>query len=183
MADAAATNEAPVAVFKKRTAKGRTNIRKRPATPPPADESDSDYSSSEDESGQRVKRRKKSAVISATSKISKAETSELTATIHTANRDASITSANDATKQSNWYDENAKDAMSAKQLLGSSSSATESSSTGLYKGLANRTSFIQKNPDRPSKSVGPMKAPTNVRTVTIMDMAPDSCKDFRQTGL
>ncbi|KAK6714387.1 hypothetical protein SNK04_005330 [Fusarium graminearum] len=59
MADSTTEPQAPVAVFKKRGAKGKANIRKRPATPPPADSDDSDYSSSEDESGQRVKRRKR----------------------------------------------------------------------------------------------------------------------------
>jgi len=53
---------------------------------------------------------------------------------------------------------------------------------GSYKGLANQTSFIQKNPDAPTRSVGPIKAPTNIRTTTTTDFAPDVCKDFKQTG-
>ncbi|KAL2209519.1 hypothetical protein CC79DRAFT_1341684 [Sarocladium strictum] len=179
--------EAPVAVFKKRGAKGRTNIRKRAATPPPANsdsDSDGDYSSSEDESGRRVKRRKKTAVVTATSKNIKADDKDLTASAYTADRTAAITSANDATKQSNWYDENAKDALSAKNLLGSSKSSSKDAQAGdgLYRGLANQTSFIQKNPDAPNRSVGPVKAPTNIRTITVMDFAPDVCKDYKKTG-
>lgn len=176
-------SEAPVAVFKKRGAKGRSNIRKRPATPPPASHSDSDsdgdYSSSEDDSGRRVKRRKRSAVVTAKSTLNKADDKDLTASAYTADRAAAVTSANDATKQSNWYDEDAKDAMSAKNLLGSSKLATNStsSSDGLYKGLSNQTSFIQKNPDAPNRTVGPVKAPTNIRTITVTDFAPDVCKD------
>jgi RING finger protein 113A len=187
MADSEAP-EAPVAIFKKRGAKGKSNLRKRPATPPPAasDSDDSDYSSSEDESGQRVKRRKKNAVVTASSKDagSSAAGKDLSATVYTADRSVPITSVNDATKQSNWYDEG-KDELSAKNLLGSARSkptSTAGQPDGTYKGLANQTSFIQKNPDAPQRSVGPMKAPTNIRTITITDYAPDVCKDYKQTG-
>ncbi|PMB64328.1 Pre-mRNA-splicing factor cwc24 [Beauveria bassiana] len=191
--DTEAAAAAPIALFKKRGAKGKANIRKRPATPPPAD-SDSDYSSSEDESGQRVKRRKKTAVVTASSKAAAGAGAgkELTASAYTADRSAPLSSANDATKQSNWYDEHAADALSAKTLLGSSSSASLSSSSaaaaarnapdGTYKGLANQTSFIAKNPDAPQRSVGPIKAATNIRTITVMDFAPDVCKDYKKTG-
>lgn len=190
--DFEAAAAAPVAVFKKRGAKGKANIRKRPATPPPAG-SDSDYSSSEDESGQRVKRRKKTAVVAASSKATGAGAGaaqrELTASAYTADRRLPITSANDATKQSNWYDEHAPDALSAKNLLGSSSARATTNNTssstapdGTYKGLANQTSYITKNPAAPQRSVGPIKAATNIRTITVMDYAPDVCKDYKKTG-
>lgn len=174
----------PVALFKKRGAKGKANIRKRPATPPPANsDSDSDYTSSEDESGQRVKRRKKNAVVTASSKSAPTVEKELTASAFTADRAVPISNANDATKQSNWYDEDAKDALSSKNLLGSSKNASKPSQPdGTYKGLANQTSFIERNPDAPNRTVGPMKAPTNIRTVTVTDFAPDVCKDYRKTG-
>ncbi|KXL49967.1 hypothetical protein M433DRAFT_151600 [Acidomyces richmondensis BFW] len=32
------------------------------------------------------------------------------------------------------------------------------------------------------KQVGPVKAPTNVRMITVTDFAPDVCKDYKQTG-
>ncbi|KAM3455022.1 hypothetical protein MY3296_002592 [Beauveria thailandica] len=180
--DTEAAAAAPVALFKKRGAKGKANIRKRPATPPPAD-SDSDYSSSEDESGQRVKRRKKTAaVVTASSKAGGGASKELTASAYTADRSAPLSSANDATKQSNWYDEHAADALSTKTLLGSSSAAARDAPDGTYKGLANQTSFITKNPDAPQRSVGPIKAATNIRTITVMDFAPDVCKDYKKTG-
>ncbi|KAF7548343.1 hypothetical protein G7Z17_g7112 [Cylindrodendrum hubeiense] len=183
MADSSEAPVAPVAVFKKRGAKGKANLRKRPATPPPADSDDSDYSSSEDEAGQRIKRRKKMATITASSKNNATGNKDLSATVHAADRSVLITSANDATKQSNWYDEGSKDALSAKNLLGSTRTvAKDSQPDGTYKGLANQTSFIQKNPDAPNRGVGPVKAPTNIRTITIMDYAPDVCKDYKQTG-
>ncbi|KOS22336.1 Pre-mRNA-splicing factor cwc24 [Escovopsis weberi] len=180
---------APVAIFKRRGAKGKANLRKRPATPPPADsDSDSAYSSSEDESGQRVKRRKTKAVVTATSKGGAPGGHEPSgAAAHAADRSVPIASSNDATKQSNWYDEDAKDALSAKSLLGSTRSRAQATDAGdqpdgTYKGLANKTSFIQRNPDAPRKTVGPIKAPTNIRTITITDYAPDVCKDYRITG-
>lgn len=166
---------APVAVFKKR--KGNANIRKRPATPPPADSSSDDYSSSEDESGQRVKRRKKAVGVNASSKNTSSK-QDIEQQVFTADR-SGITSSNDATKASNWYDEDAEGAMSTKNLLGST---RKEGADGTYKGLKNQTSFIQKNPDAPQRQVGPMKASTNVRTVTFFDFKPDVCKDYKQTG-
>jgi RING finger protein 113A len=183
-AEVTSEGSAPVALFKKRGVKGRANIRKRPATPPPVNsDSDSDYTSSEDESGQRVKRRKKNAVVTVSSKDVAANRDNLKATVFKANRDVPISDSNDATKQSNWYDVGAKDDLSAKHLLGSSnSSAKNTQPDGTYKGLANKTSFIQKNPDAPQRTVGPIKAPTNIRTITVTDFAPDVCKDYKKTG-
>lgn len=173
----------PVALFKKRT--GKSNIRKRAATAPPASDS-SDYSSSEDESGQRVKRQKKNTgVITASSLNSSKTTADLAPTKYEAERSTTIKSSNDATKASNWYDENASGALSSKNLLGSTRAnvaVSGEAGDGTYKGLANSTKFIQKNPDAPNRVVGPVKAPTNIRTVTTTDFAPDVCKDYKQTG-
>ncbi|KAF4582982.1 pre-mRNA splicing factor cwc24 [Ophiocordyceps camponoti-floridani] len=175
----------PVAFFKKRSAKSKANLRKRPATPPPADsDSDSDLSSSENEVGQRVKRRKRTALITAASGNPASGKGDVAATVFTADRSAPITSTNDATKQSNWYDDD--DALPAKKLLGSTrqlpSKRDRAQPDGTYKGLANQTSFIQKNPDAPTRTVGPIKAPTNIRTITVTDFAPDVCKDYKLTG-
>ncbi|KAF4119852.1 RING finger protein 113A [Geosmithia morbida] len=203
-AEAKAASEspaAPVAMFKKRGAKGKANIRKRPATPPPVaaaaaadSDSDSDMSSSEGESGQMAKRRKKTAAVTASSKNSNAaggisRDEVLSTTAFMADR-SGITNSNDATKHSNWYDEDTDGALSAKNLLGSTRGSTQGQSQtqaraqpdGTYKGLANQTSFIQKNPDAPQRSAGPMKASSNVRTITFMDYKPDVCKDYKQTG-
>ncbi|KAL2198782.1 hypothetical protein P885DRAFT_33046 [Corynascus similis CBS 632.67] len=191
---------APVAIFKKRGAKGKANLRKRPATPPPAaDSDDSDFSSSEDESGQRIKRRKRNhgAVVAASSKNTAAagkNSEDLAPTVFEADRNLSLdTGKREATKQSNWYDEEADGALSARNLLGttramkkgtSNNAASEQQSDGTYKGLANQTSYIQRNPDAPRRAatVGPIRAPTNIRTITITDMAPDVCKDYKTTG-
>ena len=171
----------PAPLFKKRANK---NIRKRAATPPPA--SDSDYTSSEDESGARIKRRKRNTgAVNASSKSNpNGANNDLSATIYSASRNTTIKSSNDATKASNWYDETAPSALSAKNLLGSTRNVAVAGEAGdgTYKGLANSTKFIAKNPDAPNRSVGPVKAPTNIRTVTTTDFAPDVCKDYKQTG-
>ncbi|KFY56663.1 hypothetical protein V497_06080 [Pseudogymnoascus sp. VKM F-4516 (FW-969)] len=174
---------APVALFKKRTNKNKSNIRKRPATPPPADsDDDSAYSSSEDEAGHKIKRRKRNTgTVTASSRNTAASNTEITPAAHAASR-AGITSANDATKTTEWFDEKAP-SLSSKQLLGSTR-ALPTAPDGTYKGLAaqKQTTFIQRNPDAPSRSIGPIKAPSNIRTITVTDFAPDVCKDYKTTG-
>ncbi|KAI9832779.1 MAG: RNA-splicing factor [Sarea resinae] len=198
------TATSPPAIFKKRSAKSKSSVRKRPATPPPASDSSSSYSSSEDESGRRVKRRRKNAGVIAASSSKRADkpdaNPELLSTIKfAADRSATIASTNDATKQSNWFDEDAAqgeaDAASSKALLGTTRSLPQSTSTSTprtnptdktYKGAAAYTTHIQKNADPPHRSkaaqIGPVKAPTNIRTITVTDFAPDVCKDYKQTG-
>ncbi len=162
MADVAAP------VFKKRSNKNN-NIRKRPATPPPEDSaSDSDYTS--DEGAARIKRRKKDGLNTAIS--SKQATQDLSkSTKYTADRSTTIATNDDATKTSNWY--TGADVEAAKPA----SKAGAEESNGVYKGAASYGSFIQKHPDAEERKVGPMKAPTNVRTITVTDFAPDVCKD------
>ncbi|OQE23836.1 hypothetical protein PENSTE_c008G01640 [Penicillium steckii] len=176
------TEAVPQFGFKKRS-KPKANLRKKPATPPPASDSDSGFTSSDDDEGRRIKRRRKNVAVTASSSanVRKDKGSEQPS----AAAPAPLTSSNDATKSSNWYDED----LSAKNLLGSTRSrptdqddAAELTADGTYKGTANYQSFIRKNPDAPSKQFGPIKAPTNVRTVTVMDFAPDVCKDYKQTG-
>ena len=170
-----------IPTFKKRGAKA--NFRKRAATPPPQSDSDS-FTSSEDESGRKVKRRRQNAVLKASTADQKAKPTDLTTTRFVANASTSITQTNDATRQSNWYDEKDPDALDADSLLGKTREkrADNQSLDGTYKGASGYQSFIQKNPNAPSRQVGPLKAPTNIRTITITDFAPDVCKDYKQTG-
>lgn len=202
---------APVAIFKKRGAKGKANLRKRPASPPPAakdsDDDSSDFESSEDEAtGQRIKRRKKNhkAAVMASSRDNnggKGMTREeqiRSNTIYEADRDAALrldATKQDATKGSNWFDEDKEkdDDLSVGNLLGRTrtmmknkkksggeeddTQTSEREPDGTYRGLANQASYIQKNPNAPNRKVGPIKAPSNIRTITITDMAPDVCKE------
>jgi len=169
MADVAAPT------FKKRTNKV-SNIRKRPATPPP-DESASDSDYTDDEAGVRVKRRKKEGVrIAAGRQAAAADLSRSTA--FAADKSSTIAANDDATKTSNWYAEAANAADAAR--ASAKAAREEKESDGTYKGSAGYSNFIQKNPE--ARQVGPVKAPTNVRMVTITDFAPDVCKDYKQTG-
>lgn len=185
------TAAVPAPLFKKRGPKA-SQIRKRPATPPPVDsDSDSGYTSTEDE-GRRVKRRKKSAIVTASSKSEPSVTapSDFSTTKYEADRTTQLTNTDDATKATDWYDEKtllgttrARPATS--KLDDSKTLATQASVGGddTYKGQAAYTSFIQKDPDRQKpKTVGPIKGSSNVRTITVTDFAPDVCADYKKTG-
>jgi RING finger protein 113A len=161
--------DAPVVKFKKRGAKAAP----RKAAPPPP-QSDSDFSSgseAEGEDGRVVKRRKVNGhALKASTADQKINTEVEGTTRYEANREAVIEANNDATKQTNWYEEKKDDALSSKNLLGSTRSKPQ------------QPPLIEKNPDAPQRQVGPQKSSTNVRTITITDYTPDVCKDYKQTG-
>jgi RING finger protein 113A len=167
--------------FKKRTNKS-TNIRKRPATPPPEDSSsDSSSYSTDSESGSRIKRRKKEGV-SVTTSTRQGPTNLSKSTKYTADRSTAITTNDSATKTSNWSTSDADAASSARAAARAQNEAKAEEPDGSYKGTGNYSSFIQKHPDAAERKVGPVKAPTNVRMITVTDFAPDVCKDYKQTG-
>lgn len=186
MADSEAAAAPPAAVAKPIVFKRRgpnPNLRKRAATPPP-DSDDSD-SSSEDEQGQGVKRRKKVGGIATVSQSITRAVADLQSTKFDADRSKTLDTSNDATKQLNWHDEKPEVSLDAKNLLGSTREKhTEEpkANDGTYKGQSNYTRFIQKNPNAPDRKFGPMKAATNIRTITVTDYSPDVCKDYKQTG-
>ncbi|WFD44853.1 N-terminal methionine N(alpha)-acetyltransferase NatE [Malassezia psittaci] len=91
---------------------------------------------------------------------------------------------NDATRGTEWDLE----AEFAKEL-GSSSvkSATKTTTNddGKYRGMANYAKYTEERDDGSSakfRTKGPMQAPTNVRTITVVDYQPDVCKDYKETG-
>ena len=179
-AAATADSQTPVITFKKRGAKASQNIRKRPAAPAISQDDSSDFSSSEDESGHRIKRRKNkgAGIVSASSANTKFVDRDSAATA-TGDRKVQIADTNDATKHVDWFDEDMKDGRSSKPQDTSNDLQVPD---GTYKGLANQTSFIKKNPNAPNRSFGPIKAATNIRTITVTDYSPDVCKDYKQTG-
>lgn len=160
--------DGPVVTFKKRATK---NVVRKAAPPPPSSGSGSSSGSeAEGDDGRVVKRRKiHGNTLKASTADQQTKSSYEGTTKYDADRSAVIEASNDATKQSNWYDEKADDALSSKNLLGTTRSSKS-------------TSFIEKNPDAPDRKVGPVKAPTNIRTITVTDYAPDVCKDYKQTG-
>jgi RING finger protein 113A len=163
-----ADTEAPVVKFKKRGAKAAP----RKAAPPPRSDSDSSSGSeAEDGDGRVVKRRKLNGnALKASTADQRAKSALEGTTKYEANRSAVIEASTDATKQSNWYEETADDALSAKNLLGSTRSFTKPES------------HIEKEANAPQRKVGPQKASSNVRTITMVDYTPDVCKDYKQTG-
>ena len=168
--------------FKKRTT--NKNIRKRPATPPPNDSADSDSASdyTDDEQGSRVKRRKKDGVNIAAAKKATSAQDFSKSTKYAADRSTTIAANDDATKASTWYTDAslAADTAVATAKAKRQERGDDEGNDGAYKGSAQYSSFIQKNPE--ARIVGPVKAPTNVRTITVTDFAPDVCKDYKQTG-
>ena len=57
---------------------------------------------------------------------------------------------------------------------------------GIYRGLNSYTNHIKKKPPGAAMSdkfkAGPVRAPTNIRQITITDFQPDVCKDYKETG-
>ncbi|KAH0604779.1 uncharacterized protein H6S33_006447 [Morchella sextelata] len=177
--------DAPVPFFKR--APKSKSIRKRPATPPSDDSSD--YSSS-DETKPIKKRRnlnQKSNAVTTTSVSKPSSTSTDSAPVaRTYAPDASrtLTSANDATA-TNWHNEITGYTSPPRKPLDSSTSAVSDEppvADGTYKGASSYGNFIKKSKDAPARTVGPMKAPSNIRSITVTDYAPDVCKDYKQTG-
>ena len=176
----------PQPLFKKRSVT-KSALRKRPTTPPPESDS-SDYSSTE-ELGRQVKRPRKAAGIAIKAEAPLDVTSsDISATKFAANRSGHIKPTNDATKHSNWFDEDMNNPLTSKSHDTTHAISSEAPSDlfeTTYKGHSAYRSFISKNPDAPSSSsrqFGPVKAPTNIRTITVTDFAPDVCKDYKQTG-
>ena len=177
MEDPEAAAAPPQVAFKKRSGKGKANIRKRAPTPPPVHGSDSDFTSSEDEQGRRVKRRKMNGGVTASSTASTAPQEQERLGNHLGPAKSSQTDV--ATKASNWYDEEKDKELRSQDLLGTTRprAGDGQSKPGAYTGVANYQSFIQKNPNAPTKQIGPLKVATNVRTITVTDYAPDVCKE------
>ncbi|KAL9123420.1 MAG: hypothetical protein Q9187_000021 [Circinaria calcarea] len=188
MENPTSANDAIQLTFKKRALK-KSNIRKRPSTPPLASSGSSDYSSADDDEAHKTKRQRSAVgITSSSSTIIQPRGGDIETPKYAADRSALIASSNDATKQSNWFDDPKSDNLTPPSLLGNTRSrphqrsSDEISLDRTYIGASNYQSFIQKNPNAPSKQVGPIKASTNIRTITVTDFAPDVCKDYKQTG-
>ena len=175
MEDPKDARDVPVVSFKKRTVKAKSNIRKREPTPPPASDSDSGFTSSEDEEGRQIKRRKNNMGVTASSAISAGQRDTLE-NVGAGTSVTALSNKDDATRASNWYDDKTEDKSKPKV------SGEVPSVDGTYRGQSSYSTFIQKNPNRDAKVVGPVKGSSNVRTITVTDFAPDVCKDYKQTG-
>lgn len=166
--------QTPIITFKKRRAKV---IRTRPDSSPPSNNSDDPHnltSSSDDELRRRIKRRKMTSMVTASSKTNTASEMDVVTSTRSADHETTIPALNNATKQIDPF-EDFRDS-------GRATTNTSEVPDGIYKGLANQTSYIRKNPNAPTRKIGPVKAPSNVRTTTLLDYQPDICKDYKTTG-
>lgn len=60
-----------------------------------------------------------------------------------------------------------------------------SNDDGRYRGLAGYAKYTDERDDGLSsraRAKGPVRAPANVRTITVFDYQPDICKDYKETG-
>ncbi|KAK6540810.1 RNA-splicing factor [Orbilia ellipsospora] len=182
------SNDPPVTFFKRKG--NRSNLRKRPPTPPPKNsdsDDDSDYSSTDETTGAKLpsKRRKTKHTITTSSSIKPLDAaSQPSQQSYTADRSTAISKSDDATKRSNWHNENEEEYLIRKSKPANPTDNTPGEDDGVYRGASGYKSFIRKNPDsiQNKGKMGPVKAPTNVRQVVTVDFAPDVCKDYKQTG-
>ncbi|RKF79848.1 Pre-mRNA-splicing factor cwc24 [Golovinomyces cichoracearum] len=172
----------PVVFFKKRSKSKYSKKSVKPLSSSSSSASDSDCIS-DGETEKKVKRQKRNTGAIKTSVSTKLNSvDEFQPDKFIADRTTTIKSTNDATRSSNWHDEEVKGALPDKERSGSMSAKPPSHQEGNYKGLANTSNFIVENPNAPKRIVGPFRAPTNLRTITVTDFAPDVCKDYKQTG-
>lgn len=187
---------APVVPFFRRNNKFKTSIRKRPATPPDLDNSDNsddddddddDAGSSDEKSKARrwIKRQKKTGLTDA-STVTKGGGRGADDKIVPSGfglKSKEIISTNDATKSTSYHNENEAEYLSRKNNKPTTTIEVDNSpNSGTYKGQSAYGTFIKRSENAPQRQTGPLKAPTNIRTITVTDFAPDVCKDYKQTG-
>lgn len=88
----------------------------------------------------------------------------------------------DATRTVDWYDEEERDGRGS---TAASSLEAKNNDDGVYRGLSSYSSAVAQDPNASRSKYtqrGPIKAPTNIRTVTVVDYQPDVCKDYKETG-
>ncbi|KAK9484279.1 hypothetical protein V1527DRAFT_470527 [Lipomyces starkeyi] len=93
---------------------------------------------------------------------------------------ASVSNSTDVTKTSAMFDE--EFLLGKKKKSDSTENkGEEKAQDGVYAGNANYKKFITPR-ESSAKKVGPMRAPSNIRSSTVTDYQPDVCKDYKQTG-
>ncbi|CAK7568430.1 MAG: RNA-splicing factor [Sporothrix epigloea] len=166
---------APVLFKARGRGKGKTTMRKRSPTPQPADSgsSDSDDSSDEGRGAIREAKRRRTHGAGGVS-ASTGETSlrnkntvvdDLEQPLHYTDRSTLLADSDTATKRSHMHDD--KDPSKA-----NATSKTAVTPGAMMGGVA----------PAKTRSVGPVKAAANIRTITFTDFSPDVCKDYKQTG-
>lgn len=158
-------------VFKKRSRAGARDVRKR-AAEDDADDTSSSVVTKKTKAGEDAQRAPVPDRFGET-------------TVHAMER-ASGASANvnanqeDATRGADW-----DVAEEMAHFRETTSKPKRTNDDGTYRGMANYAKYTQERDDGSSakfKAKGPMKAPANVRTITVVDYQPDVCKDYKETG-
>ena len=188
---AAPKASAPTVPFFRRNIKAKSSIRKRPATPPPDPDSDTDDGESDSDAEQdsksqrRLKRARKTGIVDAPTVAGQGgrEADDDIVPTGFALKSKDIISTNDATKSTAYHNENEAEYLTRKRRGDPTTvQSTPPANDNTYKGSAAYTPFIKRSENAPQKHTGPLKAPTNIRTITVTDFAPDVCKDYKQTG-
>ncbi|KAK9365835.1 hypothetical protein V1509DRAFT_355012 [Lipomyces kononenkoae] len=99
---------------------------------------------------------------------------------HKSSGSTSVSNLTDVTKTSAMFDE---EFLLGKKMVSdkTESKDTETGKDGVYTGIANYKKFITPR-ETLAKKIGPVKAPSNIRSSTVTDYQPDVCKDYKQTG-
>ncbi len=96
-------------------------------------------------------------------------------------RSATNRNVNDATKE---IDVDGYDQAALLGRAGSTLADKDGASDGLYHGQAGYDKHRPAAKEYVNKKAqaGPVKAPTNIRAISVVDYQPDVCKDYKQTG-
>ncbi|ORY28130.1 hypothetical protein BCR39DRAFT_535567 [Naematelia encephala] len=89
-----------------------------------------------------------------------------------------------ATRANDWDLENEDGQVEKKQKIKLNEDGEIVTDDGLYRGAANYLPTINKTRELLDKKMktGPIKATSNIRTITLVDYQPDVCKDYKETG-
>ncbi|CAK7270612.1 RNA-splicing factor [Sporothrix epigloea] len=166
---------APVLFKARGRGKGKPVPRKRSPSPPPADSGSSDSDDSDDGGRGAIREAKRrrthggggvsasSGELSSQSKHTGVD--DLEKPLHYTDRNTLLADSDVATKRSHMHD----DKNSSKPSTAPTTALTPGAMMG---GVA----------PAKTRSVGPVKAAANIRTITFTDFSPDVCKDYKQTG-
>ena len=180
-------------MFKKRS-RGARDVRRREASPerPPSD----------DEAGAAVVTKKKRAdaanpLVQGTAGRAASEDADARPvdrfgerSVHSqaranASTGTDTSARDDATRQADWDLEQEFAHELGRRPGGDRGSASGANDDGVYRGMGGYAKYTQERDDGSSakfRAKGPIRAPSNVRTVTVFDYQPDICKDYKETG-
>ncbi|KAK9238318.1 hypothetical protein V1525DRAFT_401226 [Lipomyces kononenkoae] len=199
------SNNTTVPFFKKPSSAKFANARRRrdgapdpglrsssPSSSDRSDESDTDKSAITATTAASLSKKRKrtggiSDTITSTSNgPSKRESDGRSAAVplaveHKSTGSTSVSNLTDVTKTSAMFDEEFLLGKKKKSDNAEIKDTETRGQDGVYTGMANYKKFITPR-ETLAKKIGPVKAPSNIRSSTVTDYQPDVCKDYKQTG-